>query len=186
MINLACCIFAGICNTVPRKSNRAVLVCTCLVWKKLEVRFADCAYIWSLSVTKTASRILASSIDALIRVSQPIPFFASVALLNALTLAYATVISYTDFVFTLVRCKVVLMAWLTRCAFADTVKQNESTLALIAHWWAFRLANFAVVYFACSINALVYGAIKPETSLANVANSRILAGLASFNIASLV
>ena len=78
------------------------------------------------------------------------------------------------------------MAWLTRCAFADTVKQNESTLALIAHWWAFRLANFAVVYFACSINALVYGTIKPETSLANVANSRILAGLASFNIASLV
>ena len=78
------------------------------------------------------------------------------------------------------------MAWLTCCAFADTVKQNESTLALIAHRRAFRLADFAVVYFACSINALVYRAIKPETSLANVANSRILAGLASFNIASLV
>lgn len=186
MINLACCIFACICNTVPRKSNRAVLVCTCLVWEEFKIRFADCAEIRSLSVTKTTSRILASSIDALIRFSQPIPFFASVALLNALALAYATVIGHTDFVFTFVRSKVVLMAWLTCCAFADTVKQNKSTLTLIAHWWAFRLANFAIVYFACSINALVYGAIKPETSLTNVANSRILAGLASFNIASLV
>ena len=78
------------------------------------------------------------------------------------------------------------MAWLAGRAFADAVEQEEPALALIAHGRALGLADFAIVHLARPIDALVDRAIKPETSLANVANSWILAGLTPLNIACLV
>ena len=185
MIDFACSIFASVRNAVPGESSGAVFVNTCFVGEELEVRFADCAEIWAFSVTQTAARVFAGGINAFV-VSQPVAFLAAVALLDTLARALAAVVCHADLVLALVRGEVVLMAWLTGRAFADPVEQEEPALALIAHRRALRLANFAIIHLTRPIDALVDRAIKPETSLANVANSWVLAGLASLNIASLV